>query len=140
MQLQQQIDSLVRERDALRANAVAATVPQDKPGQRMANGPPSAENIPPMPTNPQDLEGWLSERNCELRNAIEYGDVGLVALVGGLVGQGATQLGLGRHRDVPMDGESRSALMSGLIEDQVKRRCLGAGAASVPGAASATQS
>ena len=49
-----------------------------------------------MPTNPQDLEGWLSERNCELLNAMEYGDVGLVALIGGLVGQGATQLGLGR--------------------------------------------
>ena len=37
---------------------------------------------------------------------MEYGDVDLVALIGGLVGQGATQLGLGRHRDVPMDGES----------------------------------
>ena len=129
-QLQQQIDSLVRERDALRANAVAATVPQNKPAQWMGNGPPSAENIPPMPADPQDLEGWLSDRNCELRNAMEFGDVGLVALIGGLVGQGASQLGLGRHRDVPMDGESRSALMSGLIEDQAKRRCSGAGAAS----------
>ena len=38
MQLQQQIDSLVRERDALRANVVAATVPQDKPGQWMGDG------------------------------------------------------------------------------------------------------
>ena len=28
----------------------------------------------------------------------------VVALIGGLVGQGATQLGLGRHRDVAMDG------------------------------------
>ena len=101
-QLQQQIDSLVRKRDALRANAVAATVPQDKPAHWMGNGPPSVENIPPMPTNPQDLEGWLSDRNCELRNAMEFGDVGLVALIGGLVRQGPTQLGLGRHRDVPM--------------------------------------
>ena len=74
----------IRQRDALCANAFAATVPQDKPAQRMG----SAENIPPMPTNPQDLEGWLSDRNCELRNAMEFGDVGLVALIGGLVGQG----------------------------------------------------
>ena len=36
---------------------------------------------------------------------MEFGDVGLVAHIGGLVGQGATQLGLlGRDRDVPMDG------------------------------------
>ena len=34
----------------------------------------------------------------------------MVALIGGLVGQGASQLGLGRHHDVPMDGESRFAL------------------------------
>ena len=47
-----------------------------------------------MPNNRQDLEGWLNDRNCELRNAMEFEDVGLVAHVGGLVGQGATQLGL----------------------------------------------
>ena len=124
-ELQQQIDVLVRERDALRASPV-------KDGKWTRNGPPSAENIPAMPNDRQDLEGWLSDRNCELRNAMEFGDVGLVAHIGGLVGQGATQLGLlGRDRDVPMDGESRSALMSSLIDDQAKRRCLGTSAAAL---------
>ena len=41
---------------------------------------------------------------------MELGDVGLVAHIGGLVGQGATQLGLlGRDRDVPVDGHSISS-------------------------------
>ena len=92
-------------------NRLSWTVPQDKTGQWMGNGPPPAENIPPMPTNPQDLEGWLSERNCELWNAMVFGDVGLVALIGSLV----------------------AANLAGLIEDQAKRRCLGAGPASVAG-------
>ena len=124
-ELQQQIDVLVRERDALQASPV-------KDGKWTGNGPPSAKNIPAMPNDRQDLEGWLNDRNCELRNGMEFGDVGLVAHIGGLVGQGATQLGLlGRDRDVPVDGQSRSVLMSSLIDDQAKRRCLGPGAAAL---------
>ena len=77
-----------------------------------------------MPNDRQDLEGWLNDRNCEPRNATEFGDVGLVAHIGGLVGQGATQLGL-------LDGQSRSVLVTSLIDDQAKRRCLGPGAAAL---------
>ena len=111
-QLQQQIDILARERDALRATPVPGASPQDK------NGKWSAENIPAMPTDLQDWTGWIIDRNCELWNAREVGDADLVAKIGGLIGEGATQLGLlGRDRDVPMDGQSRSALMSGLNED-----------------------
>ena len=76
--------------------------------------------------------GGLAERPQLRLNAMEFGDVGLVAHIGHLVGQGATQLGLfGRDRDVPMDGQSRSTLMSSLIDDQVKWRCLGPGAAAL---------
>ena len=117
-QLQQQIDVLVRECDALRGTPVPGASPQDKNGKWAGCGPPSAENIPAMPTDLQDWTGWIRDRNCELWNASEFGDADLVAKIGGLVGEGATQLGLfGRDRDVPMDGESRSALMSGLNED-----------------------
>ena len=124
-ELQQQIDAMVRERDAMRASPV-------KDGKWTGNGPSHAENIPAMATDRRDLEGWLSDRNCELRNVMEFGEVGLVVHIGGLVGQGATQLGLlGRDRDVPMEGQSRSALMSSLIDDQAKRRCLGPGAAAL---------
>ena len=125
-QLQQQIDSLVRERDALRANAVAATVPQDKPVQWMGNGPPSVENVPPMPTDLQDLEGWLSDRNCELRNAMEFRNPGLVGQIGPLIGQGARQLEISRDQsNVPMNGQGRSSMMAALIDQaDSKRRCI----------------
>ena len=50
-----------------------------------------------------------------LRN-VETLDWWLMSVV--LFGQGVTQLGvLGRDRDVPMDGQSRSILMSNLIND-----------------------
>ena len=83
---QEKIDTLVRERDALRSRA-------DQPGvskysdKWMGEGPPCFENIPPMPsTNVQELEGWISDRNCELLNAVEFGDVSSVAKIGVLVG------------------------------------------------------
>ena len=72
--LQQQIDALVRERDALWAN------PQQE-GKWTGLGPLSAENIPVVPTDIQELHGWLSDRNCELRNAMEFGDAELVAKI-----------------------------------------------------------
>ena len=39
-------------------------------------------------TNVQDLEGWLSDRNCDLRNGMEFGDSSLMAKIGLLVGRG----------------------------------------------------
>ena len=40
--------------------------------------------MPRTGSDRQDLDCWLNDRNCELRN--EMGDVGLVAHIGGLVG------------------------------------------------------
>ena len=54
-----------------------------------------------MPTSDmQDLAGWMSQRNCELRNAIQFGDPLLVAKIGSLF---STPV-----RDVPMEGQDRS--------------------------------
>ena len=39
----------------------------------MGTGPPSIDTVPLVPNDPQELEGWLSDRNCDLRNAIEFG-------------------------------------------------------------------
>ena len=91
----------------------------------MGNGPPCVENIPPMPTvNLQDLKRWMCDRNCDLRNAMEFGDSSLISKIGGLVGQGAGQVAI-LSRDVPMDGRSKSSLMSTLIETaDAKRRCV----------------
>ena len=51
----------------------------------------SLESIPPIPmSSVQDVEGWL--RNCEVRNALEFGDSTTVARVGVLVAQGSAQL------------------------------------------------
>ena len=40
-----------------------------------------------MSTNFQELEGWISERNCDLRNALEFGDSTTVVKVGALLSQ-----------------------------------------------------
>ena len=69
-----------------------------------------------MPTDPQELEEWLSDRNCDLRNAIEFGNPGLVSQIGCLIGQGAGHVAkVGRGSEV--EGQSRSAMMSDLIEE-----------------------
>ena len=75
-----------------------------------------------MPTDLQELEGWLTG----LRNAIEFGNAGLVGQFGVLV----TQLGsLGR--DAPMEGQPKSSLMSSLTDAaEAKRRCIVVGSAS----------
>ena len=123
--LQSQIDALIRERDAGRSE-----LESERRDKWMGAGPPRIEAIPPMPTDLQDLEGWLSDRNCDLRNAIEFGNAGLVGQIGALIGQGASQLGsLGR--DAPMDGQSKSSLMSSLIDvAEAKRRCIAVASAS----------
>ena len=74
-------------------------IPNDAQGTWMGGGPHRFEDIPSMPTsNVQDLAGWMSQRNCELRNAIEFGDPVLVVKIGGLVGQGAALLSsIGRN-------------------------------------------
>ena len=57
----------------------------------MADGPPVVESIPPIPMfSVQDIKGWLSNRNCELRNALEFGDSATVTRA--LVAQGSAQV------------------------------------------------
>ena len=50
------------------------------------------DNIPPVPDDVQDVEGWLSCRNCELKNALKFGDPGTISFLGKLVAQGASKL------------------------------------------------
>ena len=79
----QKTDELVRERDMLRA-----THSREPPGVWCAAGPPHVQDIPPMPANFPELEGWISERNCNMRNALEFGDSNIVVKVGALLSQG----------------------------------------------------
>ena len=124
-ELQTQIDLLVRERDALKSATTRQVGGGEGRAPWMGNGPPCVENIPPMPTvNLQDLDCWMCDRNCDLRNTMEFGDSPLTSKIGGLVGQGAGQVTI-LSRDVPMDGRSKSSLVSTLIETaDAKRRCV----------------
>ena len=117
--LQERIDVLQKERDAL----LAAATPFLPRPVWMGDGPPSLDNIPPLPsTNVQDVEHWLNCRNCEMRNALEHGDPGTVARCGSSVAQGAAMLA-NLSQDVPMI--ARSNLMSALIDEgHTKRRCV----------------
>ena len=71
-------------------------------------------------------EGWLSDRNCDLTNAIEFGNPGLVGQIGHLIGQGARQLEISRDQsNVPMNGQGKSSMMATLIDQaDAKRRCI----------------
>ena len=74
------IDLLVRERDALKPAPGRQVGGGEESGTRMGSGPPCVENIPPMPTSDlQDLERWVCDRNCDLRNAMEFGDSSLIS-------------------------------------------------------------
>ena len=46
----------------------AANFLQERTAKRLPGG------VEPIPTNPQDVEGWLSEKHLELRDPIELGD------------------------------------------------------------------
>ena len=71
----------------------------------------------------------MSNRNCEMRNALEFGDASSIAKIGILLSQGAALLA-SLSRDEPMDGKSRSSLMSSMIEEaDAKRRCVAASSA-----------
>ena len=47
------------------------------------------------PTDHQELQGWVSDRNCDLRNAFEFSDHATVAKVGSLLSQGTAHLASG---------------------------------------------
>ena len=104
-ELQRRMRGLVRERGALRVN-----VPMQ--GLWSGDGHPSIDAIPPMPTssNLPELQGWLSDQNCELHNALEFGDTTIAK-----VGQGTVALGCFVASGT-LDGPSRSIfLMSAVI-------------------------
>ena len=122
-ELQRHIDNLVKERDQLR-KTVCKGVPKSLQGEWFSDGATDLAKVPPMPSDLQDLEGWLSNRNCELRNALEHGDATSIAKLGTLLSQGAALLA-SITQDEPMDGMSRSSKMCALIDEaDSKRRCL----------------
>ena len=82
-ELRQQIDDLVREKELLRASQ--SRTPREQPGQWCANVPLCVKEVPPIPQDYTDLEGWISERNCDLRNPLEFGNAGTITQIGTVV-------------------------------------------------------
>ena len=103
------VQELQRQRDLWRA--AQTQIPREFQGMWCADGPPFVREIPPMPTDHQELHGWINERNCDLRNALEFSDSATIAKMGSLISQGTAQFAVG-SRDVVMDGSTRSALMA----------------------------
>ena len=81
------------------------------------DGPPDVSAIPPMPDHLQGLEVWLNLRNCELRDALEFGSPDVIARLSHLLSQdpGAMEV-------------HPATRMSALIDaTDAKRRCLDGG-------------
>ena len=53
----------------------------------------------PIPTDPQDLEFWMTDKHMELRDAIEFGDQESILSLTDLIHQGAAQI-----QNVPSHG------------------------------------
>ena len=95
-------------------------------GRFRADGPPSVKEIPPMPTDHQDLQGGSasalrSQERSRVLGPCHYREGGVSSFAGH-----STQLASGSW-DVPMDGSTttRSALMASLIEESdAKRRAV----------------
>ena len=99
-------------------------IPREQPGEWCANGPPCVKEVPGY----AELEGWISERNCDLRNALEFGNAGTITQIGTLLSHGIAQLSRD-SKDVVMDGQSMSSLMESVIEESdAKRRLVHVGA------------
>ena len=67
------------------SSAEAANLLQEWAAERRAG---VAESVP---TNPQDVERWLSEKHLELRDANEFGDKESIVALTDLIQQGVRQ-------------------------------------------------
>ena len=116
--LEATVAELKKERDDLRQRV------EGRRGVWMANEPPDVDRVPPIPSQEQHNYDWLSSRNCELRNALEFGNHRTVSKLSFLLAEGCGRLAaLGTTKS--MDTSSRSDLMAALITDgDAKRRCL----------------
>ena len=70
-------------------------------GEWFAVVPDLSQVPPPMPSACfQDLQGWLSDRYCELRNTLEHGDAAFIAKLGSLLNKRSALLATSSGDDV----------------------------------------
>ena len=130
-EFQQQIDDLVRERELL--IVFQTRISKEQPGEWCAEGPPCVKEVPPIPQDHAELEGWTSERNCDLRNALGFGDAATIFQIGTLSSQGIAQFA---PLDRCCDGRPVKAIVDGVDDRGVGRQeKVGAGGFSSSGLA-----
>ena len=107
-------------RRRLGAELMRASQSRKHSGQWCADGPPSVKDVPPIPQDCAELEGWISDRNCDLRNALEFGNNGDHHTVGNSVES--------RHRTVVArlerccDGRAVKVIIGGVDDRRVRRQ------------------
>ena len=124
--LQQMVNQLQAERDALSQELRRSRAPKDKTSWA-GEAPPDLSSIPPVPDDHQAIVEWMTARNRDLRNALEFGTADVISQVSIMLAQGATKLAAQRGALVlhPMDVQSLGSSMVALIhEADAKRRCL----------------
>ena len=106
-ELEQQINALVQERDAFRAAAIPTkkrgpVTPRPPQSSTEAHellmtraakrhaGRPVEEDV--MPEDAQSLSEWLIDRQCDLRDAMEFVDLQSVGHLSRLISEGAGKL------------------------------------------------
>ena len=111
--LQQMVNQLQEERDALARELQGAPVERPKVRQRLSHAY-GACMIPPMPTTiPRDLNDWMQERHGELQEAMNEGHNSKVLELTSMLSNAAEKMCDDRRQDVLID-ESRSHSRYGL--------------------------
>ena len=124
--LQQMVNQLQAERDALSQELRRSRAPKDKKSWA-GDAPPDLSSIPPVPDDHQAIEEWMTARNQDLRNALEFGTADVISQVSNMLAQEASKLAAQRGALVlqPMEVQSLGSRMVAIIDEaDAKRRCL----------------
>ena len=100
-----ELNQIAAERDALSQELRRSHAPKAR--SWCGNGPPDLSNIPPLPDDHQAIEEWMNARNCNLRDALEFGSADVISQVSNMLAQGASKLStLSRVSAVALQGQA----------------------------------
>ena len=128
-----ELNQIAAERDALSQELRRSRAPKAR--SWCGDGPPDLSDIPPLPDDRQAIEEWMNARNCDLRDALEFGSADVVTQVSNMLAQGASKmLTLSRVSTVALQGQAMDVQtslgnrMCAVIDAaDAKRRCLDGG-------------
>ena len=131
MNLQQMVNQLKAERDALCVELRQSRVAKDRTPWS-GDAPPDVTMIPALLEDHQAIEEWMASRNRDSRDALEFGSADVISFVSNLLAQGAAKLAARRASAVALQSmevqTSLGSRMGALIdESDAKRRCVEGG-------------